>query len=111
MYFAYFHVFFFEKNYLYLHPRLRLKPFLNMKNQLKTLIFTLIFTLPMFIQSVLADPPGPPGPGGNPGGAGGVPVGSPIDNETIVLLVLAFAYGVYKIIEFRRNRAAEEASR
>jgi hypothetical protein len=82
-----------------------------MKTRLKKLIFTLLFTIPLFIQVALPDPPGPPGPGGNPGGAGGVPVGSPIDNETIILLLLAFAYGIYKIIEFRRNRAAEEAAK
>lgn len=77
-----------------------------MKINLKKLFFTLAFTLPMFIQVALPDPPGPPGPGGPPGGTGGIPVGSPIDNGTIVLMVIAFAYGVYKIIEFRRNKAA-----
>ena len=82
-----------------------------MKTLIKKTILTLLLTVPLFMQVALTDPPGPPGPGGPPGGSGGVPVGSPIDNETIVLLVLAFAYGVYKIIEFKRNRSAEEASR
>lgn len=80
-----------------------------MKALMKKLIFTLLFSLLLFIQVALPDPPGPPGPGGPPGGTGGVPVGSPIDNETIVLLAIAFVYGVYKIIEFRRSRSAEEA--
>jgi hypothetical protein len=82
-----------------------------MKTRMKKLILTLLFTLPLFMQVALCDPPGPPGPGGPPGGTGGVPVGSPIDNETIVLLAVAFVYGVYKIIEFRRNRSAEEATK
>ena len=82
-----------------------------MKTTVKKALLTLILTIPLFMQVALPDPPGPPGPGGPPGGGGGVPVGSPIDNQTIFLLVLAFAYGVYKIIEFRRNRAAEGSSR
>ena len=69
----------------------------------KILLFsTLVFTHAL----TFADPPGPPGPGGDPGGSGGVPVGSPIDNTTIILLVLAFCYGVWKIVEFRRKSAA-----
>jgi hypothetical protein len=75
-----------------------------MKTNIKKAIFTLLFTLPLFIQVALPDPPGPPGPGGDPGGSGGIPVGSPIDNTTIVLLVLAFCYGVYKLLEFKRNK-------
>ena len=83
-----------------------------MKTLMKKIFFTLMFTIPMFIQVALPDPPGPPGPGGPPGGGGGgVPVGSPIDNGTIVLMVLAFAYGVYKIIEFRKNKAAGSTPR
>ncbi len=61
----------------------------------------LLFVTPFLL---LADPPGPPGPGGNPGGSGGVPVGSPIDSLTIVLLVIAAGYGIYKLVEFRKNR-------
>jgi hypothetical protein len=78
-----------------------------MKALTKKLLFTFLFTLPMFIQVALPDPPGPPGPGGDPGGSGGVPVGSPIDSTTVVLLILAFCYGVYKLVEFRRNKALE----
>jgi hypothetical protein len=54
----------------------------------------------------MADPPGPPGPGGDPGGSGGVPVGSPIDRETIILLVIAVVYGIYKVLEVKRNKAS-----
>jgi hypothetical protein len=59
----------------------------------------------------VADPPGPPGPGGNPGGTGGVPVGSPIDGTTFFLLIIAIAYGVYKLLEFRRNNASGDISK
>jgi hypothetical protein len=71
----------------------------------------LLFFLVFHFVLAFADPPGPPGPGGDPGGSGGVPVGSPIDGETIVLLAVAAVYGIYKIIEFRRNRALQELSK
>jgi hypothetical protein len=72
--------------------------------------FYLIFSFIACFFAVMADPPGPPGPGGNPGGTGGVPVGSPIDSVTIVLLSLAVVYGIYKLLEFRRNRTMHDAS-
>lgn len=77
-----------------------------MKSLLKKSILTILLTVPLFIQMALPDPPGPPGPGGDPGGSGGVPVGSPIDNTTLFLLALAFCYGVWKIVEFKRKSAA-----
>jgi hypothetical protein len=78
-----------------------------MKNLFTKSLLTFLLAIFLFMNSVLSDPPGPPGPGGDPGGSGGVPVGSPIDNSTIVLLVLALAYGVYKIYEFRKKRPQE----
>jgi hypothetical protein len=75
----------------------------------KQMLLTFLLTVPMFVTSVLSDPPGPPGPGGDPGGSGGVPVGSPIDNGTIVLLAIALIYGAYKIYQFRRKRPQETA--
>ena len=80
-----------------------------MKNLTKKALFLLLFTIPAFTGSVLADPPGPPGPGGDPGGSGGVPVGSPIDGTTLALLILASCYGVYKLIEHRKNRQFQKS--
>ena len=79
----------------------------HMKYLLKRAILTILLTVPLFIQMALPDPPGPPGPGGDPGGSGGVPVGSPIDNTTLFLLVLAFSYGVYKLLEFKKKQSTE----
>ena len=75
-------------------------------------IFCILFiSLPLLAGVVFADPPGPPGPGGEPGGTGGVPVGSPIDGQTIILLVIAFAYAVYKLIDFRKHRSPRKTTR
>jgi hypothetical protein len=78
-----------------------------MKNLFTKSLLTFFLAVLFFMNPVFSDPPGPPGPGGDPGGSGGVPVGSPIDNSTIVLLVLALVYGVYKIYEFRKKRPEE----
>jgi hypothetical protein len=80
-----------------------------MKNLIKKSFLTILLIIPLFIQVAMSDPPGPPGPGGDPGGSGGVPVGSPIDNTTLVLLLLAFCYGVYKLLKFKRNKSAASA--
>ncbi len=76
----------------------------TMKNMFRKIFYTLMLSLPLFMNSVLADPPGPPNPGGNPAGNGGVPVGAPIDNGIFVLLALAIGYGAYKIYEIRKAK-------
>ena len=74
------------------------------------LVFTLIL-LPTIMNSVFADPPGPPSPGGTPGSQGGVPVGAPIDNGILILLLLGIVYGAYKIYELRKVKSLEEPSK
>jgi hypothetical protein len=73
-------------------------------------LFLLLFLL-FNVMVLIADPPGPPGPGGDPGGSGGVPVGSPIDGETIILLVVAVIYGIYKVLEFKHNKKTQELTK
>jgi hypothetical protein len=60
----------------------------------KILILSFVFFISLF--STFADPPGPPGPGGDPGTGGGIPVGAPIDNGVIVLLILGVSYAGWK---------------
>ncbi|HNW77118.1 MAG TPA: hypothetical protein PKJ28_09560 [Bacteroidales bacterium] len=78
---------------------------------MKKILCILFISLPLLAGVAFADPPGPPGPGGDPGGTGGVPVGSPIDGQTIILLVIAFAYAVYKLIDFRKQRSPRKTTR
>jgi hypothetical protein len=78
-----------------------------MKKSLRRIFLVVQFILlPLLISGVFADPPGPPGPGGDPIGNGGVPVGAPIDDGIVVLLVLGIAYGCYKIYEIWKKRVA-----
>lgn len=72
----------------------------------RVVLIVQLILLPLLITGVFADPPGPPGPGGDPSGNGGVPVGAPIDNGILVLLVLGIAYGCYKIFEFWKRKTA-----
>ena len=50
----------------------------------------------------LADPPGPPPPGGDPT-LGGTPVGAPINDGLLILLIICVGYGLYKLYELRKE--------
>jgi len=73
----------------------------TMKKTMKKLKLILILPLLLINSFVIADPPGPPGPGGT---GGGVPVGSPIDNQTWILLAVCLIYAIYKIYELYKNK-------
>jgi hypothetical protein len=57
----------------------------------------------------LADPPGPPDPGGPPGGGGvpvgGGPLGGPVGDGLIMLLVLSVTYAAWKVYSIRKEHA------
>lgn len=74
-----------------------------MNNKLQKFILTLFLFLGN-LSFTFADPPNPPDPGGDPGGTGGVPVGAPIDDGIMVLLILAVLYGCYRVYEIRKAR-------
>jgi hypothetical protein len=74
-----------------------------MKNKLKNFVLLILFTIGICITS-LADQPNPPDPGGNPIPGGGTPVGAPIDDGVVILIVLGVTYGAYKIYEEIKNR-------
>jgi hypothetical protein len=68
---------------------------------LKILLIAQLLLFPLYLTSVLADPPGPPSPGANPAGHGGHPVGyntgAPIEDGIGVLLLLGLSYGTFKV--------------
>jgi hypothetical protein len=70
----------------------------------KCLCCAMLVFLFLVTPAVLADPPGPPGPGGNPASGGSAPVGAPVDDGILVLLVLGTAYGGYKIYKNQLSR-------
>jgi hypothetical protein len=67
--------------------------------QLKKLVLFVIFMIGSL--TVFCDPPQPPNPGGT---TGGVPVGSPIDNETWILLSMVVVFASYKIIRVTKQQ-------
>ncbi len=69
-----------------------------------------IFMLLLFFitQITFADPPGPPGPGGDPTGTGGVPVGGPVGNGVLILVVLGILYAAYRFYRIRSRKMREE---
>ena len=81
-----------------------------MKKIMRNLFIIALILISAISNIVLADPPGPPGPGGNPVTGGGTPVGAPIDNGILILLLLGVVYGVYKIYELRKTKSLKESA-
>lgn len=66
--------------------------------------------LVMLSDVLIADPPEPPNPGGNPGG-GGVPVGAPVDDGLIVLLIMGVLFGIYQFyVHWRKIEKPENVN-
>ena len=82
-----------------------------MKKVIKSVFVSTLILIPAFTNYVLADPPSPPGPGGSPSSHGGTPVGAPIDNGILILLILGVIYGAYKIYEFRKAKSVQETAK
>jgi hypothetical protein len=80
-----------------------------MKKIFKVVLF-LFIGLFLSVCSVLADPPQPPDPGGGTPGGGGIPVGAPIEDGFIVMLLLAASYLGFKIYEIRKKAKREQHS-
>ena len=72
-----------------------------MKNKINKFLLVLFLVLSPVMVS-LADPPGPPpDPLGGPGAP--TPIGAPIDNGTIILILLGVIYVVYKNFQGRKQ--------
>lgn len=73
-----------------------------MKNLLKNISLTLLFSLMLSLPSVFADEPPPPGGGpgsGDPPVGGGTPVGEGL----VLLIAMGAGYASKKIFQIRKN--------
>jgi hypothetical protein len=82
-----------------------------MKKMFNILLVIVFVLFPLFINSLLAELPAPPGTGPASAPNGGTPVGAPVDNGILVLILLGTVYGAYKLYMLRKEKMLEQSTK
>jgi hypothetical protein len=75
-----------------------------MKNNIMKFLSVIVFILGPVIASLAQPLPSDPGPNGLMPGTGAPTVNCPIGNGYLILLALAFSYGIYKTWQLRKEQ-------